>query len=299
VKREFYQDEGSTAKKFKVMTDGKNKKSDEFATEIAGTLGAYASANQFSVGMLKNQLKRKNRLIKTLEARVASAAESAKSQASGEIELARLADKKEIEVLKTKLEQANSVIRDGRIQSGQQRSMITELQAQLEVAESRVIDIEGFKSRAIDIRSRISSAQQSLLDKVGVIREDCLLMHRISENLTVKERNAEAARVAFQEAVIATNNRFSAGSPGLTIAEQTRGNILLKDWEHNITLSKEQAQKVTNSLEEAFNAIDGELLGMESGGDSETLRQMNVDQISLDLKEKNERDSRISLRWTG
>jgi hypothetical protein len=91
--------------------------------------------------------------------------------------------------------------------------------------------------------------------------------------------------------VIATNDRFSASSPGLTIAEQTRGNILLKDREHNINLSKEQAQKVTNSLEEAFNAIDGELLGMESGGDSKTLRQMNVDQISLDLKEKNERDS--------
>jgi hypothetical protein len=48
---------------------------------------------------------------------------------------------------------------------------------------------------------------------------------------------------------------------------------------------------MTNSLEEAFNAIDGELLGMESGGDSETLRQMNIDQISLDMKEKNERYS--------
>jgi hypothetical protein len=117
-----------------------------------------------------------------------------------------------------------------------------------------------------------------------------VLMHRISENMIVKERNAEAARVAFQEVVIATNNRFSTDSPGLTIAEQTRGNILLKDWEHNITLSKEQAQKLTNSLEEAFNAIDGELLEMENGGDSEMLRQMNVDQISLDLKEKNERD---------
>jgi len=112
---------------------------------------------------------------------------------------------------------------------------------------------------------------------VGVIREDFLLMHRISKNLIVKERNTEAARVAFQEAVIATNNIFLAGSPRLTIAEQTRGNILLKDWEHNITLSKEQAHKVTNSLEEALNAIDGELLGMESGGNSETLRQMNVD----------------------
>jgi hypothetical protein len=110
VKREFYQDEGSTAKKFKVMTDGKNKKNEEFSMEIAGTLGAYASENQFSVGVLKNQLKRKNRLIKTLEARVASATENAKGQVSGEIELARLADKKEIEVLKAKLEQVHSVI---------------------------------------------------------------------------------------------------------------------------------------------------------------------------------------------
>ena len=92
------------------MTDGMNKRKDEFSMEIAGTLGAYETTNQFSVLMLKNQLKAKNRLIKTLEARVASAAESAKSQASGEIELARLADKKEIEVLKIKLEQANSVI---------------------------------------------------------------------------------------------------------------------------------------------------------------------------------------------
>jgi hypothetical protein len=174
---------------------------------------------------------------------------------------------------------------------GQQRTMIAELQAQVETTESRMIDVEGFKSQAIEIRSRISSAQQSFLAKVGTIREDCLLMHRVSENLTVKERDAEAARVAFQEAMIATNNRVSASSPGLTISEQTRGNILLKDWEHNIALGKEQAQKVTNSLEEAFNSIDGELLGMDSGGDAETLMQINVEQISLDLKEKDERDS--------
>ena len=115
-------------------------------------------------------------------------------------------------------------------------------------------------------------------------------MHQISKNLIVKERNAEAARITFQEAVIATNNRFSAGSPGLTIVEQTRCNILLKNWEHDITLSKEQAQKVTNSLEETFKAINGELLGMESGGDTETLRQMNIERISLDMKEKNERN---------
>ena len=68
--------------------------------------------------------------------------------------------------------------------------------------------------------------------------------------------------------MIATNNRFSAGTPGLSVAEQTRGNILLKNWEHDIALSKEQAQKVTNSLEGTFKNINAELLGMENGGDT-------------------------------
>jgi hypothetical protein len=114
------------------------------------------------------------------------------------------------------------------------------------------------------------------------------LMNQVFENLTVRERDAEATRVTFQEAVTATNNRILAGSLGLAIPEKTRGNILLKDWEHNISLGKEQAQKITNSFEEAFNSIDGELLGMDSGGDAEKLMQMNVEQISLDLKENDE-----------
>jgi hypothetical protein len=154
-----------------------------------------------------------------------------------------------------------------------------------------MIDVEGFKSRVIEIRNRISSAQHIFLANVGAIRQNCLLMHQVSENLTVRERDAEVAHVTFQEVVIAMNNRVSAGSPKLAIPEQTRGNILLKDWEHNIPLGKEQAQKVTNSLEEACNSIDYELLGVDSGGNAKTLIQMNVEHISLDLKEKDERDS--------
>jgi hypothetical protein len=80
VKREFYLEGESTVKKYKVMTDGKEKNNEQFTPEIAGTLGAYATMNQFSVRVLKNQLKRKNRLIKTLEARLATTAEAAKDQ---------------------------------------------------------------------------------------------------------------------------------------------------------------------------------------------------------------------------
>ena len=89
----------------------------------------------------------------------------------------------------------------------------------------------------------------------------------------------------------ATNNRVSAGTPRLTISEKTRGNILLKEWEHNITEGKQQSQNINNSLEEAFNSIDDELLGIDSRCNAETLMQMNVEHISLDLKDKEERDS--------
>jgi len=135
-----------TAKKYKVITDGKNKKNDQFATEIAGTLGAYASANQFSVGLLKNQLKRKNRLIRTLEAKLAIATKTAKDHASIGIEQARLANKNEIEMLKTKLEKSQLVVRDGRMQVSQQRNLIEQLQVRVEIVENRMIDIGMFKS---------------------------------------------------------------------------------------------------------------------------------------------------------
>ena len=127
VKREFYQEEGSTANNFKVLADGKDKKKEEFATEIAGTLGEYATTNQFSVGVLKNQLKRKNRLIKTLEAKLATAEEVVKDQVNTWIEQARMADKKEIELLKAKLEQAELVAQTSQIQVGQQRDLIEHL----------------------------------------------------------------------------------------------------------------------------------------------------------------------------
>jgi hypothetical protein len=238
VKREFYQEGESNAKKYKVMIEGKDKKNEKFATEIERTLGAYASVNQFSVGLLKNQLKRKNRLIRTLEARLATATENAKDQTSVGIEQARLADKNEIEMLKTKLEQAQLVVRDGRMKASQQRDLIEQLRARVETAKRRMINIRIFKSQAIEIQSRVFAAQQNLLAKVEAIRDNCLLVNQVSENLSSIERDAGAARVAFQEAVIATNNRVSAGTPKLTISEKTRGNILLKEWEHNIAEGK-------------------------------------------------------------
>ena len=92
------------AKMFKVLTDGKDMKNEEFATKIVRTLGAYSTTNQFSIRVLKNQLKQKNHLIKTLESKLATTEEAAKDQEITGIEQARMVDKKEIELLKAKLE---------------------------------------------------------------------------------------------------------------------------------------------------------------------------------------------------
>jgi hypothetical protein len=57
VRQELYQEVGIVSKKYKILTDGKDMKKVEFATQIAGPLGAFATTNQYSVGTLKDQLK--------------------------------------------------------------------------------------------------------------------------------------------------------------------------------------------------------------------------------------------------
>jgi hypothetical protein len=57
VRQELYQEAGTVSKKFKILTDGRNMKKEEFTTQIAGTLGAFATTNQYSVETLKDQLK--------------------------------------------------------------------------------------------------------------------------------------------------------------------------------------------------------------------------------------------------
>jgi hypothetical protein len=105
VRQGFYQKEGIVAKKFKIMTDGKAVKEKFFAEEIIGMLGAYATANQYLVGTLTTQLKRKNLLISKLEAKVATAKANVRDEVSRSLEEARIADLHEIEKLRSDLEQ--------------------------------------------------------------------------------------------------------------------------------------------------------------------------------------------------
>jgi hypothetical protein len=54
VRQELYQEVGTLSKKYKILTDGKDIKKVDFATQIAGTLGDFSMMNQYSVGTLKD-----------------------------------------------------------------------------------------------------------------------------------------------------------------------------------------------------------------------------------------------------
>jgi hypothetical protein len=57
VRHELYQEAGTIFKKFKILIDGRNMKKKEFVMQITGTLGAFTTTNQYSIGTLKDQLK--------------------------------------------------------------------------------------------------------------------------------------------------------------------------------------------------------------------------------------------------
>jgi hypothetical protein len=83
------------------------------------------------------------------------------------------------------------------MQASQQRDLIEQLQARVEITENRMINIRMFKSQAIEIRSRVSVAQRNLLAKVEAIWDNCLLVNQVFENLSAREREAGVAWVTF------------------------------------------------------------------------------------------------------
>ena len=116
------------------------------------------------------------------------------------------------------------------------------------------------------------------------------LIDRVLENLTLKEKEVGAARVSFQEAIIATTKRETCSSSRFSILEQTRGNILLKEWERDISEGRQQAREIRKSCEEAFDFLDGSWLGSDDEGNTETLGQINTTKHLLKIKENEERE---------
>jgi len=70
LKQELHPVGERTVKKHKIIIDGKKLKETEFATELAGTLGAVASTNMYSIGNLITMMEKKDQEIAQLQDRL-------------------------------------------------------------------------------------------------------------------------------------------------------------------------------------------------------------------------------------
>jgi hypothetical protein len=63
LKQEMYMREGGMVKKHRVLVDGKNLEEGDFATKVAGSMGALTTTNLFIVDNMRARLKQSNHKI--------------------------------------------------------------------------------------------------------------------------------------------------------------------------------------------------------------------------------------------
>jgi hypothetical protein len=119
-----------------------------------------------------------------------------------------------------------------------------------------VMDIAVFQDQALEVLNKLEIAQQSLLAKVEIIQNHFQEVNQSLDNMSFKEGEATTARTTFQKAVVSSTREKVPVTPRLTVAEQIRGDIILKAWEANIAESKRMAKEIKEDCEDVFDLLN-------------------------------------------
>ena len=106
LKREIHPRGEGMIKKHRVIIDGKKLMDREFAIEIAGTMGAIASTNMYSIGNLTTMLEHKDQTIIQLQYKLKENERNISWGIQKGLEQARLKDMQEIQKMNKDLEEA-------------------------------------------------------------------------------------------------------------------------------------------------------------------------------------------------
>jgi hypothetical protein len=101
LKQEMHQREGTMVKKHRVLIDGQNLEEEDFTTEVAGSMGALATTNLFTVDNMKTRLKQSNHMIAQLQSQLKNTEKNIREEINKGLEQARVVDKQEIQLLKS------------------------------------------------------------------------------------------------------------------------------------------------------------------------------------------------------
>jgi hypothetical protein len=287
VKRESHQKDGVITKRQRMVYDGNDRDDPEFAKEVAGSLGAFSTANQWSVDNLTEQLRHKCLLVEHLQNQIYAMEQTIRNKMSQDFEQIRAHDRQQIQQLQANLEELHQSSQTNQGLVTQRDELIEQLQARLDLTEGTSIDISAFQTQALEINEKLEIAQQDLFLKVDAIQKCYQAVDLSLKDIYVKEREARSARAKFQEAIILVQKDNVPDFPLLSPSEQLRGDMALKVWETNLAERKRFSREVKDAFLEALSSLDKKLIDFEGSNISEA-----PGKIDIEMNQQNSRKSK-------
>jgi DNA repair exonuclease SbcCD ATPase subunit len=251
LKQEVHPVGERTIKKHKIIIDGKKLNEGEFATELAGTMGAIASANMYSVGNLTTMLEQKDRGIMQLQDRLKENERIIGWGIQKGLEQARLKDIQEIQKLDKNVDEAKHMIQVTQEQVQKLGDENKSLQDKIISITNQVIEIEHFRTQASEIYANIEEEQHKILCNLEIIQNYFHESNRSMEKVVQKEREAKATRNSFQKVITSLQKEEIGKTQKLPISEQVKGDIMIKVWEtklQNIKGLQKESMKIVKGF---------------------------------------------------
>jgi hypothetical protein len=158
-KQEMYMKEGSMVKKHKVLIDGQNLEEENITAEITGSMGDMATTNFFTVGNMRTRINKSNNMIAQLQDQLNNVEKNIREEVSKSLEHTRVAERLEIQLLKTSLDKMNQKIQASQVQVAHQKEHAEQLHARLNLMEGWVIDLKDFQTLSLETHTKIEVEQ--------------------------------------------------------------------------------------------------------------------------------------------
>jgi hypothetical protein len=285
LKQEMHLRGDTMIKKHKIIVDGQNLEEGEFATEIAGTMRAFASTNLHSVSSLRIRLQQKDQMIAQLQSQLKETKRSISLEINKGLERAKTSDIQEIQILRTSLNEVNMKIQAIQAQVLHQEEMNKQLQNKMSSIQNQVVEMETFQARALEIHAKIEKEQQGLISKLEINQTYFHETSKSFDNILLKEREAKVARTTFQKAVILSAKEEIRKTQKLYVSEKIKGDIILKVWEASLAENKRITKEVNDDCQEIFDLLDKASLNIGRDNCPGLLGQINIGRHQLNFKE--------------
>jgi hypothetical protein len=256
LKKELHSVGERSIKRHKIIIDGKNLHDSAFATELAGSMGAIASANMYSVENLINTIEQKNQEITQLQGNLKDNEKKIAWGIKKGLEQARLKDIQDVQKLNENLTEAKLMIQNAQEQVQTLSNENILLQDKIISITNQVIEVDHFKAKAFQMYADIQQAQQRAFCDLEIIQKYFNESRKYLDMTVLKEIEAKAVRDSFQRVLSALQEGESRQSQKLSISEKLKGDIMLKVWETKLQGYRVITEEVINHCQRIFSSIE-------------------------------------------